>query len=823
MKELMTIFKREFAAYFNVAIAYIFIVVFIMVNAGLYMTSYFLAQVADMRGFFGLLPLTMIIFIPAITMRLWAEDRKSGTLALLQSFPMKSNHLVLGKFFAAYLFFLVSLAATLVIPIMVAFTGDPDFGPIVGGYIGAALLGAFFLSIGLFISGLFKDQIVAFILAMVACFGFYMIGTDYIATFLDSWIGGLGSFFKDSLGVSSHFASIERGVIDIRDILYFISFTVIFLLLNGYTVEGRLRRHTGNRFTLGVIGMIAIGVMFNAVVGNMSLGRFDLTEGNIYTVSPAAKNILSKLKDAPITVRYYVSPPEKMPTAMKTLERDVTDKMEEFEQISDNFGFEIYDPSESSPEELQQQGITPFDAQSIEKDAFGIKRIYSTLTISYLDKKEEVIPQVVPQTLPNLEYDLMSRIYRMVQEEQPTVAIYAPMGNIDPRYRDPQVRRMMQQMGQPIPERTDNYKNIVQLLNQEQYNVKRIELTEGDAISDDVKTLVVMATEPLNERQRFEIARFVARGGNVIMAVQEYQYSYSPDARGGLQITPTKNNPNVNDLLEEYGITVDNRILLDKSMETLNIPTRQSIGGLFDAMVSRPVKVPNQVRITQANMNDEYSITNRIPSLLYLWGTALHLNKEVVDLLGLQASELLWSSDESWSIPAKTTSLNQIDIDPAQHELEPHKPLGVMLSGQFPDIFAGEEIPKWPGEQAEEEETEESRIAQPVEQRPGKLVVYGCAEFFSDRLLQAFGNGMLFLNSVDALTLGDDLINIRSKFSTVRYIEEVSAGAKLFWRFFTIFLVPIILIIYGVARYLIRQKNREDYQRLVASSGSYGG
>ena len=131
MKDLLTIFKREFVAYFNVPIAYIFIVVFIMVNSGLFMTSFFLARTADMRGFFGLLPLTMIIFVPAITMRLWAEDRKSGTMTLLQSFPMQSRQLVLGKFLASFIFLLVSLAGTLVIPIMIAFLGQPDFGPLV--------------------------------------------------------------------------------------------------------------------------------------------------------------------------------------------------------------------------------------------------------------------------------------------------------------------------------------------------------------------------------------------------------------------------------------------------------------------------------------------------------------------------------------------------------------------------------------------------------------------------------------------------------------------------------------------------------------------
>jgi ABC-2 type transport system permease protein len=169
MKNIKNIFNREFAAYFNAPIAYIFIIVFLAVNSGLFMTSFFLAGTADMRGFFSLLPIALIIFIPAISMRLWAEDARGGTLALLHSFPIKSSQLVLGKFFASFVFYLLALAGTLIIPIMIIFLGNPDLGPIIGGYFGAALLGAFFLSVGIFISSLFKDQIIAFILSMVAC------------------------------------------------------------------------------------------------------------------------------------------------------------------------------------------------------------------------------------------------------------------------------------------------------------------------------------------------------------------------------------------------------------------------------------------------------------------------------------------------------------------------------------------------------------------------------------------------------------------------------------------------------------------------------
>ncbi|MBD3170189.1 MAG: hypothetical protein GF307_11955, partial [candidate division Zixibacteria bacterium] len=413
--------------------------------------------------------------------------------------------------------------------------------------------------------------------------------------------------------------------------------------------------------------------------------------------------------------------------------------------------------------------------------------------------------------------DIMSTIYRMIQEEPPVVAIYAPLGDLDPRYRDPEVRQMLRQMGQEIPERPDNYKSIVQILTQEGYDARRIELTESDPIPEGTKTLLVMATDPLNDRQKYEIERFIAGGGHALFAVQEYNYDYAPDSKGGMRVMPMRTNQNANDLLMDYGLWVEDRILMDQSMETLNIPVRQMIGGMIPAMVDRPVQVPVQIRLTSNNMNQDFSVTNRISSLLYLWGTALDIHDEIVDSLELKVDNLIWSSDKSWTIPGKTSPLKPEDVDLTQHELEPNLPLGVMVNGQFPDNYAGKPVPVWPGT-AEEEGVE--TIAEPVEGAPSKVVLYGCAEIFSDRLLNAFGNGLLFLNSVDALTLGEDLISIRSKFSTIRYIDEVSSGGKLFWRFATIFLVPILFIIYGIIKFMLRRKKREDYMKTVEAMGN---
>ena len=176
-----TIFQRELAAYFNAAIAYIFIIVFVLLNGGLYMTQFFLYAKADMRPFFATLPFVLCVFLPAVTMRLWAEEKRGNTLELLLTFPVPTHTLVIGKFLAGFIFYLTALVSTFSIPLMLKVIGKPDMGIIASGYIGAALTGAFFLALGIFISGLCRDQIVAFILSMIICFGLYLTGTEFLS------------------------------------------------------------------------------------------------------------------------------------------------------------------------------------------------------------------------------------------------------------------------------------------------------------------------------------------------------------------------------------------------------------------------------------------------------------------------------------------------------------------------------------------------------------------------------------------------------------------------------------------------------------------
>jgi len=240
MKDVAIIFRREFRAYFYSPIAYVFTVIFVVLNSGLYMFHFFFFGNADMRAFFSSLPLTLgLIFIPAISMRLWSEEHKLGTVELLLTLPMRTEHIVLGKFLASFLFYLVALAGTLAIPILLIILGKPDFGPIIGGYFGAILLGAFFLSVGIFISGFFSDQIVSLIITSLSCGFLALIGWQYVPMVIDGWISGLGEFLYQYVGVTRHFNDIERGVIDFKSIIYFLSFTALFLYLNAKSLERR--------------------------------------------------------------------------------------------------------------------------------------------------------------------------------------------------------------------------------------------------------------------------------------------------------------------------------------------------------------------------------------------------------------------------------------------------------------------------------------------------------------------------------------------------------------------------------------------------------
>ncbi|HNX67900.1 MAG TPA: Gldg family protein [Candidatus Omnitrophota bacterium] len=837
---LFIIFWREMAAYFNSAIAYIFLVIFALLNGGLFMTQFFVGGRVDMRPFFYMLPFFLAVFLPAVSMRLWSEERRGNTQELLLTFPMRPYELVLGKFFASFAFYLVALACTFPVPVMLAVLGRPDAGAILGGYLGAAFLGGFFLAIGILVSGFCRDQITAFILSMMICFGLYLAGMEFVASSMDGWIPGAGTFLRHFLGAADHYDSFAKGVLDSRDALYFVVGAAVALVLNGFWIEGRMRPKAASIFATAALISGGIFLLSNWFVAGLPLGRFDVSEGQMYTISPATQKILRSLK-TPVIAKLYISPADKMPTSMKSLEQDVRDKLEELRVVSDgHFQYKVFhmDPAnvtegrkadakeETLEEQLSKKGIEPFQVESIQSDEVGVRLVYCGLTFSYKEKPEEILPRIHPGSLYELEYAIISKIYRMTLPEIPKVALVAPY---EERSVDPNLMALLAQLGGgevPPSYRDDVYELLQMGLQYEGYPVERITLDKDGAIPEGTKTLAIVEPKSLNDRQKYEINRFLCQGGSVFMAVQNYEYDYRP-ARGMVELVPKEDSPDVNDLLSAWGLGVDTNVLADEQSEVITLSGGGR--GAFQG-VTIPVKLPVQILLTDAEMNLKVSITSRLSAFFYMWGSALKIDGAKLQSQKLKAETLLHSTRNSWTVPFKPNAMApEFLLRTAQSAKGPF-PLAVLVEGQFADAYKDlKVVPEWPSAAKPAEPPaapgtpaaprgESGRTGAALKPAPGKLLLIGAATPFRKQLMQGGGHLNFFLNAIDILTLGDALVGVRSKGQVNRALPRISAPAKMFWRFFVMFLVPGIVALAGFVRASLRRRAKKQYLKSLAAA-----
>ncbi|RLC30834.1 MAG: ABC transporter [Deltaproteobacteria bacterium] len=225
MQQVLQIFKKEFGTYFISPVAYIVISIFLVVTGWFFFSTFFIYNQVSLRNFFSLLPSIFSFVVPAVTMRLFAEELNVGSYEMLLTMPVTVGQVVLGKFLAGTLFVGAMLVPTLAYPVTLSLLGTLDWGPVAGGYIGALLLGGAFCAVGLFASSLTRNQIVAFIIAMTICFTLTLL--DQMLFFLPDSLLGVFSY----LAANGHFKTIAKGVMDSRDLLYFLS--VIFVGLYG--------------------------------------------------------------------------------------------------------------------------------------------------------------------------------------------------------------------------------------------------------------------------------------------------------------------------------------------------------------------------------------------------------------------------------------------------------------------------------------------------------------------------------------------------------------------------------------------------------------
>lgn len=600
-----------------------------------------------------------------------------------------------------------------------------------------------------------------------------------------------------------------------------------------------LKKYFITTFIIGALLLAGIVIVINMIFNIINMGRFDLTANHVYKLSPSVGKILTKL-EAPIDITYYVSSSEKMPTQWKNLERDVIDKLEDLRIASrGKLNYTVFDPSaeeekeayeeikekeqdnkeaeqdiikkeEQKPkitrkkiaERLYERGVIPFGVQSTAQDELSVKRIYSSIVLSYLDRKEDVIEEIRPETFGNLEYDIMSRIYKLISDKRPKIGLYPGQPEVPPQYR--------QYYQQQPP---DMYDFAEKLLKEAGYDVTRTNIKKTDPIPGDIQTMVLMIDQPLNERQLYEIDKLIHNGVRVVMAAQQYNYQISPSRGepGQFDLRGMPSRLNINTLTKNYGFEFDDKMFMDKSSAFIQIPvyqTRQM--GMFQIREQRfePVTKPVIIKINAENINSDLSISNKISELFYMYGSRMIVHENIMKENNESFKSLFTSSNFSWTRDGVGYG-NIDDSEPSSENVLKHQPLGVFVEGKFKPIYVDQNIPKWSEPGAATADTTEPELPSEIvgDPKENKIIAMGCSNMFKNEILQSVtSHKALLLNSVDALTLGDELINIRSKNITARRIQATSGISKALSKALVVWFPPFVFVALGIFVMIKRKK-----------------
>ncbi len=388
--DLREVMRRELAAYFGSPVAYLFLAAFLAVILFVFywVEAFFARNIADVRPLFEWMPLMLIFLVAALTMRAWAEERRAGTLESLLTAPVSPWALILGKFLAGWALVALALALTLPLPLTVAFLGPLDWGPVVGGYLAALLLAGAYLAIGLWASSRTDSQIVALILTVAVAGAFYLVGSQPVA----GLVGYRAGEVLRAIGLGSRFEQITRGVLDLRDLYYFVSIAGVFLLLNRWELArlrwagdppGRRRRPALAVTWLAALNLLAANLWLDQLGGL----RLDLTAGRLYTLSDATRAQLARVRE-PLLIRGYFSAATH--PLLAPLVPQLRDLLEEYAVAGgDRVRVEFVDPHEDPKLEAEageRYGIRPVPFRAASRYQTSVVNSYFHILVRYGDQ-----------------------------------------------------------------------------------------------------------------------------------------------------------------------------------------------------------------------------------------------------------------------------------------------------------------------------------------------------------------------------------------------------------------------------------------------------
>lgn len=793
---MFALIRKEINTFFSSAVGYLVIAIFLILN-GLFLWVFkgqfniLDSGFADLSPFFQIAPWILLFLIPAVTMRSFAEEKKQGTLEVLISKPIKNWQLVLGKYLGSLSLILIALIPSLLYIITIYQLGNPignlDIGSTIGSYIALLLLAASYTAIGIFSSSITNNQIVAFLIALFLCFIFYF-GFDGLANY--NLLGATNTIIKQ-LGMQLHYERMSQGILDTRDIFYFLSSILLFVILTIIVLKkGTIKQK------IKPIGITLISAIVLFLIGNSLYNRFDLTQDGRFTLSEATENLV-KAAAAPVVIDVLLE--GDFPSEFRRLQSETKQILEEFNAINPNIQYIFTNPLEEvaihaqTITELQKFGLTPMEVSVQENGKTEIETIVPWAILSYQNQSIK-IPLIkntigatseerVNSSIQQLEYAFADGLTKLLHPKKHKIAVLKGNGQL------------------PDIKIADFIKTL-----QDYYFVGAFTL--DSVASNTTKTLqelqkfdmIINAkpTKAFSEKEKYVLDQFVMNGGKSLWLLESVAMEIDSLMNPEGSSVAIMQDLRLGDALFSYGVRVNPVLVNDLYSAPLVLASGQ---GNETQFTPYPWFYGS---LTKSTSN--HPIVKNIESVKFEFSNQIDTLKN-----SIKKTILLTSSDKSKieGVPKEIRLENIIRKKPDINSYnEGPQNLAVLLEGSFKSTYEDRIKPhKIEGHKDKSTTTKMIVIADgdiiKNQTRKGQPIELG----FDPAMNLKYGNKEFLLNAVNYLLDDSGLIEIRSKEIKISFlnVEKVVAN-KALWQVINILIPLLILVIFGFLFSFIRKK-----------------
>ncbi len=806
---MITLLKKELNTFFASVTGYLVIAVFLI------STSMFLwvipggsnlidGQRSSLKAFFELAPWLYLFLIPAITMKMFAEEKRLGTIEILYTRPISTSGVIIAKYLASLVLVVISLLPTLLYFFSVYRLGNPvgniDTGATWGSYLGLLFLASSYIAIGLFASSITTNQAISFLTAVVLSYVCFL-GFDYAAGM--NMASGMKNILY-ALGINDHYLSLSRGVIDSRDFFYFIISTLIILSLTSVVLS---RRKISRYLNIKTIGLVLAVLVVSTILVSKRLFRIDLTAEKRYSLSDISKEIIKNQKET-IKIEIYLT--GKLPSGMKDFQESIIEKIEDFNSYSPKrifyHEFDVYEVADTKERNelingLIEAGIQPINLEHKTTEGLSTRQIFpglimqsgnKAITLNLL-RNNQVLSgdENIGQSIELLEFEFARAIRYLQNDKRKQISFLRGHGEAD-EYETGDIRYNLRS----------------------NYEVKNIQ--SSDLLDYDKTEILIIADpqERFSEEDKLSIDQFIMNGGKTLWCIDPV-YSSIDSLTKGLTTIAFERDLNLRDQLFKYGVRLNSDLIQDAVCMQYPIntaPPGQPSNFVPAPFYYSPLATPNQQSSLSKNLNN---IFLEFPGSL----------EKVGENERLKGSYILTTSPYGRSVttPVKVSLLSATAPPDKQLFNIPNIPFGIQLEGKFESVFKNRMTQQMginPSELiTESKETkmvvisDGGIIKNKVRIRNGspQILPLGYDQFSG----QTFGNRDFIMNCIDYLSDDTGIMQLRSRTLKLRMLDKVKLREeKEKWQVINIILPLLVFLVFGITFNYLRKKK---YSKKVKS------